>query len=119
MIRKEMKTKIVNKLGSRSGESISETLVALLISALALVMLAGVIASSARIVTKSRDSMKTYYNNCNQMVLMSAGAGSSGSTGKVAISGTGIVTDISGNVSYIQAQIDDKDVYYYRSKDSE
>ena len=119
MIRKEMKMKIVNKLGSRSGESISETLVALLISALALVMLAGVIATSSRIVTKSRASMGRYYNNCNDMVRMSAGAGSSGSTGKVTISGTGIAMDISGNVSYIQAKLDDKDVYYYRSIDSE
>ena len=70
MMHKHKITKIMNKLGSSSGESISETLVALLISALALVMLAGVIATSSRIVRKSRESMESYYDNCNEMVLM-------------------------------------------------
>lgn len=57
-----------NKLRSKSGESISETLVALLISALALVMLAGAIAAASRIVTKSRTQLKRYYNGNEVLV---------------------------------------------------
>lgn len=116
MMHKHKITKIMNKLGSSSGESISETLVALLISALALVMLAGVIATSSRIVRKSRESMESYYDNCNEMVLMSAGAGSSEKTGQVSISGDGIAAPVSGSVSYIQAKLGESDVYYYRAK---
>lgn len=57
-----------NKLRSRAGESISETLVALLISALALVMLAGAIGASSRIVTRSRTQLKKYYNGNEVLV---------------------------------------------------
>ena len=56
-----MKKQISAKLNSRSGESIAEVLVALLISALALVMLASMITSSVDLVTKSRQTMDAYY----------------------------------------------------------
>lgn len=49
------------KLKSRSGESIAETLVALLISSLALVMLAGSISAAVHIVKKTRDKLDQYY----------------------------------------------------------
>lgn len=57
--------RIPQKVRSRSGESIAETLIALLISCLALLMLASMITSSARLVTKSRNLMETYYSNNN------------------------------------------------------
>ena len=57
--------RIPQKIHSRSGESIAETLIALLISCLALLMLASMITSSARLVTKSRNLMETYYSNNN------------------------------------------------------
>lgn len=47
---------------STAGETIAETLVALLISSLALLMLAGAITSSAKAVQKSRDKMGAYYD---------------------------------------------------------
>ena len=53
--------KIQKKLKSKSGESLGETLVALLIAALALTMLAGAIAASARVITRSREKVKDYY----------------------------------------------------------
>lgn len=59
---KRLKRMIRGKLRSRAGESIAETLVALLISALALVMLAGVISASTRIVTSSREKLNKYYS---------------------------------------------------------
>ena len=51
------------KLKSRAGESIAETLVALLISALALLMLAGAVTTAARVVELSREKMTDYYKN--------------------------------------------------------
>lgn len=56
-----MMKQATRKLRSRAGESIGETLVALLISALALLMLAGAISSAGRIVTRNKESMDTYY----------------------------------------------------------
>ena len=51
----------MKKLRSRAGESLSETLVALLISSLALVMLAGAVTAATRVVTRSKDKMTEYY----------------------------------------------------------
>ena len=50
------------KLHSKAGESIGETLVALLISALALVILAGVIGAATRIITRSNAAVKSHYD---------------------------------------------------------
>ncbi len=49
------------RLREQKGESIAEVLVALLISAVALVMLASMINASARLVTDSRKKMAKYY----------------------------------------------------------
>ena len=56
-----MKKRIIQKLSKKAGESIAETLVALLISSLALLMLAGAIQSSAKIITQSKKKMEDYY----------------------------------------------------------
>ncbi len=50
------------KLRSKRGETIGETLVALLISALALVMLAGAISSTANMINASDKKMGEYYS---------------------------------------------------------
>lgn len=55
--------KMLKKLRSTAGESIGETLIALLISALALVMLAGAVSSASNIITRSNDAMNDYYTN--------------------------------------------------------
>ena len=68
-----MKHRIVSvkrKINSRAGESISETLVAVLISALALVMLAGAITTASRLVTQSRNRLESYYEANNVMAEM-------------------------------------------------
>ena len=54
--------RIKNKLNN-TGETIGETLVALLISALALVMLAGAISSAAKMITASDKQMGKYYES--------------------------------------------------------
>lgn len=54
--------KLKHKLFNNTGETIAETLVALLISALALVMLAGAISSTAKMITTSDKKMGEYYS---------------------------------------------------------
>ena len=56
------------KLKSNAGESIGETLVALLISALALVMLAGAISATARMITVSDRQIGRYYEGDAKLV---------------------------------------------------
>lgn len=52
---------IVNKLRSRAGETIGEVLVALLVSTLALMILAGMITATSNVVKTSKDRMDEYY----------------------------------------------------------
>ena len=59
--------RLSNKLNSRTGETIAETLVALLISALALIMLAGAISTTSRVVTESENKMQEYYTANNSL----------------------------------------------------
>lgn len=58
------------KLRSRAGETIGETLVSLLIGALALTMLAGAVSTAGRLVNDSRNNLKNYYNGRDSMTLM-------------------------------------------------
>ncbi len=58
---------MLRKLKSRSGESIAETLVAVLIAALALMMLAGAINASSNMITKSKNLLNTYYTANNNL----------------------------------------------------
>lgn len=56
-----MKQKIAAKARSQAGETLAETLISLLVAALALVMLAGAVAAAGRIVDRSKTAMKDYY----------------------------------------------------------
>lgn len=55
--------KILTKLRSSAGESIAETLIALLISALAMMLLAGMISSTNNLVRTSETKMNNYYDD--------------------------------------------------------
>ena len=55
------------KLRSRAGETLAETLVALLVSSIGLMMLASMINSSARLITKSRSVLSDYYAEINKL----------------------------------------------------
>ena len=57
-----MKNQLKRKLRSHSGETFAETLVALLVAALALTMLAGAMAASSTLVSKSREKLDRYYS---------------------------------------------------------
>lgn len=54
-------SRIKKKLRSRVGESLAETLVAVLVIAIALTMLAGMISATASMVMTTREKMKVYY----------------------------------------------------------
>ncbi len=60
-----MKKLVWKKLKEPAGETLTETLVALLIAALALTMLASMISSTTRIVTQSKTTMNSYYDENN------------------------------------------------------
>lgn len=80
--------KIKNKLNSQAGESIAETLVSLLIAALALVMLAGAMTTASGVVNKSREKLggeTGYYSKTESLVKME-----SETQGIVKISGSGL-----------------------------
>lgn len=70
----QMKERMLAKLRSRSGESIAETLLALLVSALAMMMLAGAVSSAAKVITQSNLQMARYYKQDNALATRTSGA---------------------------------------------
>lgn len=82
------------KIGNRSGETIGETLVALLIASLALVMLAGAIATSSGIITRSSNTINEYYDT-NESVVMMSGA----QNGVVTLNGSATTSGVSQTVN--------------------
>ena len=81
--------KLKKKLRSQAGESIGETLVALLIAALALTMLAGAISVSARVILQGRDKLDSYYK-ANEAPDGIVKMTESGTAGTVTITAEGI-----------------------------
>lgn len=79
-----MENRVIRKLMSTSGESIAETLVAVLISAFALLMLAGTVNTASNLITNSQTSMKTYYNDYNE--LADPGTGTTTGTATIKVS---------------------------------
>ena len=94
--------KLKKKLNSRAGETISETLVALLISALALTMLAGAISASLSLITKSRVRMNLYYdaNEAASGVVKMSSGGTSADDGITIKDSEGKIVDMPFDVDY-------------------
>lgn len=84
--------KIKQKLKNKSGESISEVLVASLVVAMAFVMAANLISISYHAIQKTDDSLSTYYTERNAFEEGS----SETSKGTIVVSGSGTV-DINQN----------------------
>ncbi|MEF9922823.1 MAG: hypothetical protein RR313_04565 [Anaerovoracaceae bacterium] len=59
--------RIQTKLASNKGETLAETLVAVLISAVGLLLLSGMIMAATRIVDSGQQKMKTYYDGMTAM----------------------------------------------------
>lgn len=88
-----MSGKLKNKLKSKKGETITETLVSVLIAAAAMILFASMITSSQRILQKSERIMDDYYAGEAKMEAAMAASGTTGgsATGAVAVGteGTG------------------------------
>jgi len=74
-----MKDRMTRKLKSRSGESIAETLVAVLIAAFGLLMLAGTINSASNLITNSKKKLSEYYEANNTLASATSTSGTDGS----------------------------------------
>ena len=106
--------KIKKKLSVISGESISETLIALLVASLALVMLAGAISSGSNSITKSKDKLDKYYNATEDVVTRSSASPEEYSYSSV--SGAMIITDQAGSAG-IQFNSAGEPVVFYENNE--
>ena len=66
--------KLLDKLKSSNGETISETLVATLIAALSMVMFASMVIASKNIISNSKSAVENYYK-CNSSMMASRASG--------------------------------------------
>ena len=108
-----MKRRIRKKLKSQAGESIGEVLIALLISSLALVMLASMISATNNMVKNSDTAMKDYYACCNDLEKFTkTQTNVIKSTGGITITGSGLKTDSISVDVYKNNSLGDK-VYAY------
>ena len=64
---------MMNKLQSRVGETLAEVLIALLVSTLALMILAGMISSTTNVVKASEQKMDEYYTANGKLENISGG----------------------------------------------
>lgn len=94
--------KVIQKLKSDSGETIAELLIALLISSLALIMLAGMINASANMVSTSRKTLEDYYGSTPE-----------NSTGTATIKFTGEIFDSPVSIQIYKEKIGSQEVSYY------
>ena len=110
-----MHDKVKKKMQNQSGESIGETLIALLIAALALVMLAGAISASSGTISKCRNTLDLYYDNMERVVNRSSTSTSYYSRGDGTVTIKDQTNIATGSASY---KIADQNVntYYYANK---
>lgn len=101
-MKKSLTEQVNKKIRSNAGESITETLVALLIAALAIVMLAGAVAAASNMVLTARNKLDKYYDANEKVVQM----GNDGSKATVTI------TEKSTGAS---RRIARGDILYYRN----
>lgn len=108
-----MKRRIKKRLKSQTGESIGEVLIALLISSLALVMLAGMISATNNMVKKSETVMNDYYACNNELEALTATRSNvTKTTGSITITGTYLNTGSIGVDFFENKSLGDK-VYSY------
>ena len=72
---KRIGQKLRGRLHSRRGESIAETLIAMLIATLAFIVLVSMVSHATKLITSSQKSMKEYYIDNNQLSTPSGGTG--------------------------------------------
>lgn len=112
-----MRNRLISKIQNQIGESISEVLIALLISSIALVMLASMISATNSMVGKSKSKMEEYYSQNENLEQISAAHGSA-STVTISIretSGASIQIPPT-SVPYAVNDVLGADVYAYDSR---
>ncbi len=72
-----MRGQAAKKLNSGRGETIGETLVALLIASLALLMLAGAVSAAWNVIMKSENTINKYYDQDKDLVRQADTSGNS------------------------------------------
>lgn len=112
-----MMEKLKKKLNSQSGESLAETLVSVLIAALALVMLAGAMTAASGIVNRSKEKLEGedgYYAQIETLMKLE-----SGTEGSMKISSTGSDSSLDQSVEIvynINESFDNTPVIAYKTK---
>ena len=110
--------KTMQKLRSRAGMTIGETLVSMLVAALALTMLAGSMAAVSKVIERGRTGVNTYYDEVEEMVSMT-GDSSVDKTVKFQDMSTGLTTKLEvedQNVSCYSAELGNTTVVMYKRK---
>lgn len=74
---------IRKKLRGKAGETISETLISLLIASLALMMLAGAVTSGSAMIAKGRTKLEDYYSKNEKLATISQPAAGDAKTGSL------------------------------------
>ena len=82
----------VKKVLDKRGESIAEVLIALLISALALTILASMITSTKNVLETSKRKMNDYNSHAAVLAEQSSGSNTGTGTVKMTVSGAGVTT---------------------------
>ncbi len=93
---KKFFSRIGKKLKGRRGDSIAEVLIALLISSVALVMLASMISSSSSMIDSSRKNIESYYSKASDE-LTGSGTPKFTGTAKLVASDSTVKTSYSVN----------------------
>ena len=91
---------IRKKLSGNQGDSIAEVLIALLISSLALVMLASMITSSSKMIISSKTKMEEYYSSSGALASPATSASPAPVGSKVAFGLYGQETEY--DVKYVE-----------------
>lgn len=98
---------LCRKLKSSAGETISEVLIALLISSLGLVMLASMITAASNAVSTSRKTLEAYYNDStpegDKLTVTLQEGSTSGFPG----------TASNYTLTYVEKKLTGKDIVYY------
>ena len=111
-----MKTKLMKRLRSRAGESISEVLIAMLISVLALTMLAAMLSSTVSMVERSKATMNLYYEGNEVLEVQEA----SEDTVTVSVKSSSVSkVNAAADVNLYKNEVFHNNVYAYQIKKSD
>ena len=112
--------KIAKKLRSQTGESIAETLIAVLVIAVALTMLAAMITATANMVKKSEKKMDEYYTANAALETLSGGNSSNSISINISTNSSegGSSSIESVSAVYVENRVLSKPVIAYRLQTS-